>query len=1387
MMFARAFYKWSKIDVSIVLLMALSVFAFADEPSATEECFKIGSAEELFTFSNYVNGTDLTEGHPWACGELTADITLNENVIVDDTLNVADASDFIRWNPIGAMDHPFSGTFKGHGHKIKGLFVISNYFPGFFGFVSGGTSKKPVTIDSLYIEDSYLNTSSKSASVGFISYSTDAIVSISNVTFSGLIISEHGYAGGLLGSTNDTDVDISYSANMGKIIAGMACGGFIGYVDLGNSSIKDSYNQGSIIGENAVGGFVGNGFGEIVFLNSYNKGVVTSGYYAGGFVGNILYSDITFLNSYNVGTVSSDIFAGGFISTRMYAYIIMRNVFNFGKIVSDFGYTDDIVNASNGLTAFNVFYNGSSSVKNAIHKDSSDFYNGDVAVRLHVYKDEYVDGSVWRQGKDDDYPKLSGDVDKIFLQVSNPIVLKNFEPEKDTAFEAYEFFDVDLLYPENRDDYVFDGWFETEGCAASRDSYCQSVDVLQASGQDELTYWARWIPIHKLNFVTNGGSFEVSPNSTTFLEGNTVALPTDISKDHSVFRGWFTSDGDDGKKLNAIADTVKTDITLYAKWLDIKTPELVDDCYQIGTAEELYGFAELVKKNATSCGKLTADIVVNEDVLVNGELNPDTNVVNQFMIWTPIGLNSDFSGSFDGNGHEIRGLYFVNQYGLAGLFANVSNENPDSPVQIKNVGIADSYFNGTNVGGIIASVKEYSKVLISQSYNKSYVYGSFYAGLVGLNKYGSELTIVNSYDVGMSNTSLYGGLANNSGKAVVVNSYVAGIKDSTIANSVVRNVNMMSLDYNGNVVSGQGTSVIVNSYSLGAKLENGFVISKNEFENGFVVDLLHNYKDSIVDGSVWGQAIGKDAYPVLNGVGKTIVAAEPNYVDGCYEITNAPELFWFSSFVNTSEYPDVMLCGKLKNDILVNVRIDGNDVVKWTPIGTAEHPFAGTFFGEFHKISGLFIDDAEASDIGLFGYVVGSYKMPAFVRDMGIENSYFSGKANVGSIAGVNDGVLSVENVYVLDSVKGSENVGSFVGYNKGEIIINNSYYWGPNVALYSGDDACSLNNVFYVGASLENGEVVTADDFKNGSVAVLLHDYDGTWGENVGVDSLPRYSGKIVFPVTLYGNGGFISEFSNIKNFSYDESLDLPGAEYVTSLYYDFAGWFESRACADKISKDGCVAVTKIAAKSTSAKKYYAAWTPKKYMVSFRDFYGRDVIEPKEYAYGTLASDVEYPDDLGGEEDARYVYTFLGWGVNGTVGLYDVYGDLVYYSIYQKSEKSTDKDLPLSSSSSSSVKSSSSFVKLSSSSVKSDRSSSSSNKNAIEQVVTMPQFSVSVAGRSLQIAGAKVGAVLTVFDMLGKDVFTSRVGAVNFAVDMPHAGTYLVRIDSQIRRVNVR
>ena len=126
--------------------------------------------------------------------------------------------------------------------------------------------------------------------------------------------------------------------------------------------------------------------------------------------------------------------------------------------------------------------------------------------------------------------------------------------------------------------------------------------------------------------------------------------------------------------------------------------------------------------------------------------------------------------------------------------------------------------------------------------------------------------------------------------------------------------------------------------------------------------------------------------------------------------------------------------------------------------------------------------------------------------------------------------------------------------------------------------------------------------------------------------------------------------------------------------------------------------------------------------------------------------------------------------------------------------------------SSSSSVKSSSSKAKSSSSSVKAKSSSSSAKaksssssakaksssskggkKNALPAYAQAPLFSLTVMGRSVQIAGATVGSAYSVLDMQGKVIASGTIDAANVNMAMPHAGTFLVRVGNQTQTANIK
>ena len=101
----------------------------------------------------------------------------------------------------------------------------------------------------------------------------------------------------------------------------------------------------------------------------------------------------------------------------------------------------------------------------------------------------------------------------------------------------------------------------------------------------------------------------------------------------------------------------------------------------------------------------------------------------------------------------------------------------------------------------------------------------------------------------------------------------------------------------------------------------------------------------------------------------------------------------------------------------------------WTPIGTADHPFRGTFDGNGISVNYLKINDNEATCQGLFGYI-GS---DGIVKNATIRHSTITAASQVGAIAGYNGGTMT--NCVVIGStITGSSYAGTIVGQNEGSM-----------------------------------------------------------------------------------------------------------------------------------------------------------------------------------------------------------------------------------------------------------------------------------------------------------------------------------------------------------------
>lgn len=297
-----------------------------------------------------------------------------------------------------------------------------------------------------------------------------------------------------------------------------------------------------------------------------------------------------------------------------------------------------------------------------------------------------------------------------------------------------------------------------------------------------------------------------------------------------------------------------------------------DNPYQIGTAGELYWFAGLVNGDASVCtggvsqnksanAVLTANITVNKDVLnANGQPNGEGDA---FRKWTPIGqsFSKAYSGTFDGQGHTISGLWHWWSTDYIGLFGN--NEGT-----IKNLGVVDSYLSGhENVGGVCGK----NGGSLTNCYNTGPIYGvNYIGGVCGMNS-GS---LTNCYNTGnVRGYETVGGVCGGTNGGSFTNCYNTGNVqgNKNVGGVCGRNDGNHPNFTNCYYLTGTADCGIGNTEDI-----EGFTkaVASTQFTSGEVCHLLNSGK--AFGSQAWGQQLGTDNYPVLGSEYKIIKSAKGN-------------------------------------------------------------------------------------------------------------------------------------------------------------------------------------------------------------------------------------------------------------------------------------------------------------------------------------------------------------------------------------------------------------------------------------------------------------------------------------------------------------------------------
>ncbi len=263
-------------------------------------------------------------------------------------------------------------------------------------------------------------------------------------------------------------------------------------------------------------------------------------------------------------------------------------------------------------------------------------------------------------------------------------------------------------------------------------------------------------------------------------------------------------------------------------------PKTAAGVYQISTPAELAWFCGLVNgtisgetQNQNACGELTSNIVLNYGTDWNEKSN----------IWTPIGSDSSpFLGTFDGNGHQINGVYINTTKNNQGLFGYIGEGS-----RIKDVSVTESYVKGNeNVGSIVgycykgevyhcenvsnvdATNRNVGGIVgYNNMGNVSYCYNSGnilstagnVGGVIGYNRYSSYVMGCRNYGT-VTGTSIVGGVIGyndcNSTTGVLNNSYNMGEVTSNDGNGSI-----VTDSYVGGVVGIQSQGSVNNCFNAG--------------------------------------------------------------------------------------------------------------------------------------------------------------------------------------------------------------------------------------------------------------------------------------------------------------------------------------------------------------------------------------------------------------------------------------------------------------------------------------------------------------------------------------------------------------------------------------------
>lgn len=243
----------------------------------------------------------------------------------------------------------------------------------------------------------------------------------------------------------------------------------------------------------------------------------------------------------------------------------------------------------------------------------------------------------------------------------------------------------------------------------------------------------------------------------------------------------------------------------------------------------------------------------------------------------------------------------------------------------------------------------------------------------------------------------------------------------------------------------------------------------------------------------------------VNGQFETINTVEQK--DGTYQIANAAELFAFASYINAGHRA-------ANASLTADIDLAG---IKWNPVGSAGMSFKGSFNGNGHRISNLYLNSENTENLGFFGCVGSS----STVEKITFENAYLfaNGNKSAGIVAGENRGLIRSCVVNGVVSTTDRDNAASG-SYKKkdtmggiGGIVgtLNGKYLTSVEDSEFSGKIDLKADYLTFVGGIAGRSLAISGDIVRCVNSADIIYDSAYNTENSKTVTGLGGLAGSIV------------------------------------------------------------------------------------------------------------------------------------------------------------------------------------------------------------------------------------------------------------------------------------